>query len=137
MQIQIINLAPMASPRPRFSKFGTYMPADYTRWKKAFLSEWQKFKAKKIEKHVPIKVEILFHIQPPKSLAKVKKHQEALDMGTIPCVKKPDTDNYIKSVLDALNGHAWVDDGQITELKAAKYYSLQPRVTIRIEELRC
>jgi crossover junction endodeoxyribonuclease RusA len=31
-----------------------------------------------------------------------------------------DIDNYMKLVLDALNGHAWVDDKQITTLKVSK-----------------
>jgi Holliday junction resolvase RusA-like endonuclease len=31
-----------------------------------------------------------------------------------------DIDNYMKLVLDALNGHAWVDDRQITTLKVSK-----------------
>lgn len=36
---------------------------------------------------------------------------------------KPDLDNLVKSVLDALRGLAWRDDAQIVVLEAAKYYA--------------
>lgn len=45
-------------------------------------------------------------------------------------VVKPDTDNYIKSTLDGLNGILWEDDNQIVDLVAHKYYSDNPRVEI-------
>ena len=36
---------------------------------------------------------------------------------------RPDVDNGIKSLLDALNGLAWEDDGQVVKITAEKYYS--------------
>ena len=48
---------------------------------------------------------------------------------------KPDTDNYIKSTLDGLNGLLWADDNQIVDLVASKFYSDRPRVEIEVEEL--
>ena len=36
---------------------------------------------------------------------------------------KPDIDNYAKSVLDALNGHAWLDDDQVIGLVAHKEWA--------------
>lgn len=38
-----------------------------------------------------------------------------------PDLVKPDVDNIAKLVLDALNGVAWVDDTQVTELHVAKH----------------
>lgn len=38
-----------------------------------------------------------------------------------PDTVRPDLDNVCKSVLDALNGHAWKDDSQVVELWAVKH----------------
>ena len=38
-----------------------------------------------------------------------------------PDVYKPDVDNICKLVLDALNGTAWVDDTQVTDIEAHKH----------------
>lgn len=45
---------------------------------------------------------------------------------------KPDLDNYIKSVLDGLNGLAFEDDNQIIRIDAIKLYSDHPRTEILI-----
>ena len=42
---------------------------------------------------------------------------------------KPDLDNMVKSVFDALNGVAWRDDAQITELTARKHPRLRMAAT--------
>lgn len=131
--MQRINIAPYPSPRPRFTKHGrTYMPKAYTDWKYGFLKLWRLHGGRKFEKHVPIKVNLAFYIAPPKAIESVKKHQTCLEKETIPVPKKPDADNFIKSVLDALNGYAWQDDGQITDITAVKRYSKNPRVEIEI-----
>lgn len=49
-----------------------------------------------------------------------------------PCVR-PDLDNYIKAILDALNGIAFKDDGQIVDLSASKRYG-EPRIEVSINE---
>ncbi len=38
-----------------------------------------------------------------------------------PFTRKPDADNIAKSVMDALNGMAWEDDAQVTELTVRKF----------------
>ena len=43
-------------------------------------------------------------------------------------------DNYIKSLLDALNGLVWDDDAKIVHLEADKFYSEQPRIEIEVHE---
>ena len=50
--------------------------------------------------------------------------------------KKSDIDNIVKSVMDGLNGVAYVDDSQIVCLEATKQYTLdQTRVEITLKEL--
>jgi hypothetical protein len=52
--------------------------------------------------------------------------------------KKKDLDNLVKFVLDSLNALAYVDDGQICSLKAAKFYATggdNPRSEIVLRQL--
>lgn len=47
-----------------------------------------------------------------------------------------DVDNLAKSILDALNGKAWHDDGQVTQLSVAKYVAAEgenPHAQVRIQ----
>lgn len=51
---------------------------------------------------------------------------------------KPDVDNALKSVKDALTGLLWRDDAQVCSVKASKWYASgdeSPRVEISIEAL--
>lgn len=50
-------------------------------------------------------------------------------------VKRPDLDNLVKFVLDALNGIFWKDDTYICRIETAKNYSEKPGVTIQIKTL--
>ena len=68
----------------------------------------------------------------PKSTSK-KKEVEMLQANISP-TKKPDADNIIKIVLDAMNKFAFKDDTQITKLEIEKKYDKAPRIYIRIEE---
>ncbi|WP_346207632.1 RusA family crossover junction endodeoxyribonuclease [Caldifermentibacillus hisashii] len=64
-----------------------------------------------------------------------KKKAEMAEKGEIRPVTKPDTDNYIKAIKDALKSVIWKDDSQVVELHASKYYSQNPRIEIEIKEL--
>ena len=66
----------------------------------------------------------------PKSWPR-KRKQEAL-AGLIPVTTKPDCDNILKIVADALNGVAWVDDSQIVFAKVRKAYGAEARVEVEI-----
>ncbi len=47
---------------------------------------------------------------------------------------RPDLDNLIKSLFDALNGTVWEDDSQICACGFAKVYSETPSITLFAEE---
>lgn len=93
-----------------------------------FIREYPNFKP--IEKRVEVTIIAYFDI--PKSTSKKK----ALEMvnGIISPTKKPDIDNIVKIILDALNKFAFKDDTQVTKLNVEKVYSEQPKVYIKIEE---
>ncbi|MDR1952388.1 MAG: RusA family crossover junction endodeoxyribonuclease [Elusimicrobiota bacterium] len=124
---------PVAKGRPRFSTRGgfgrTYTPAKTAQAEKNFLAQAIKFKPETpIETAVNIKMRIFR--QPPKSLSK-KKLQEIENCEHFPTTR-PDLDNYMKLIFDAMNGVFWRDDSQITALYAGKFYDKTPRIEIEI-----
>lgn len=124
-----IKLPPFPAPRPRFSKFGTYNTPEYTNYKTAFA-----LLAKRECKTYfsgAIRLEVTFFMQMPKPLSK-KKRSELIGQYHI---KKPDTDNLIKTVKDSLEGIFYKNDSQICEVIAKKIYSDTPRVELEFNEI--
>jgi Holliday junction resolvase RusA-like endonuclease len=80
----------------------------------------------------PLSVHILFCLPIPKSASKVKTST----MNNSPHTHKPDIDNLIKFVLDVLNGIAFDDDRQVSEIIAHKMWSNTPRTEITITAAR-
>lgn len=69
----------------------------------------------------------------PKSASK-KRHAAMLG-GDIRPTKKPDMDNVIKIIADALNKIAYRDDTQIVDCQVRKFYSEKPRVEVMIQTI--
>jgi len=74
---------------------------------------------------VPLKLTATFYRTRPVHLPK---------RVTMP-VTKPDADNYVKLLLDALNGYLVVDDNQITDIAVSKRFGSPPRIEMTLEEL--
>lgn len=70
----------------------------------------------------------------PKS--KSKKQQNLMREGIARPIKKPDMDNCIKIIADALNKIAYRDDTQIVDCQVRKFYSDNPRVEVRILDIK-
>lgn len=122
---------PVPKGRPRVTRHGTYTPKSTVEYeervRKVFLEQCPK---KFIPEGNPIFCAVTAYYPIPKSLS--KKQQNALDDK--PHIKRGDLDNIVKSVLDALNGKAFHDDGAVCLIAASKRYSERPRteVTLRI-----
>jgi Holliday junction resolvase RusA-like endonuclease len=63
-----------------------------------------------------------------------KKRSAALNNAVRP-TGKPDIDNLIKTIGDALNGIMWRDDSQIVMLQARKFYATEPFTVLTVEAL--
>lgn len=81
----------------------------------------------------PVSLYILATYPIPKNFPK-KKKEMCLEEEIYPCVK-PDMDNIVKIVLDALNGVAYDDDKQVVQLLARKIYGVKPKLDIFVEEV--
>ena len=77
-----------------------------------------------------ISVQVTAHYPIPKSATKAVT--AAMRAGTMRPSRKPDIDNVMKIVLDALNGVAYKDDSRVVCVEAQKIYSDVPRLEIRM-----
>lgn len=86
----------------------------------------------RFERGVPVSVSIVARFLPPASASK-KKQRQMLEGEILP-LKKPDIDNIVKAILDALNGVAYQDDTQVMRITAVKTYAAIECVDVIIEE---
>lgn len=80
-----------------------------------------------------IKMEILAAVPIPQSKSRRVK-ADMLEGRTRP-TKKPDCDNIIKIICDALNGLAYRDDAQIVEVSIRKAYADDGEVSVMIQDI--
>jgi Holliday junction resolvase RusA-like endonuclease len=127
---------PVAQGRPRFSNQGgftkVYDPAkskDFKKYVKLVAS--QNRPDKLLEG--PISMEVKIFKASLKSFSKKKAAQA--EEGVLRPLTKPDVDNYVKGVKDALKSVIWRDDSQVVDLYISKWYSETPRIEIIIKEL--
>lgn len=96
--------------------------------KQYFLLKYPRFKT--LEGRVGVNITATFNI--PKSTK--KSDREKMIQNEISPNKKPDIDNIVKIILDAMNKFAFKDDTQITKLSVEKIYGEEEKVHIEIEE---
>ena len=118
--------------RPRFTRSGrTYTPKktlDYERAiKRAYLNKYTYLSKRSL------RIKICAYLEVAKSHSKIKKQK--MLANELQCTKKPDADNIVKVVLDALNKVAYQDDTQVVELVAIKRWSNESRLKVIIEEI--
>ena len=126
---------PVAQGRPRFSNRGGFVKA-YDPQKSRDFKDYVRLAA---SEHAPdqlldepLNLEVTFYRPIPKSFSK-KKTTEA-ENGEILPTSKPDIDNYLKGVKDALSGIIWRDDNCITDVFMRKRYSNRPRIEITVKK---
>ena len=86
------------------------------------------------DRGIPLSICITACFEPVKSVS--KKQRELMMQDKVRPTKKPDIDNIIKAVLDALNGIAYKDDTQVVQVAASKLYRENARIDVTIEELQ-
>ncbi len=64
-----------------------------------------------------------------------KKAQALMAAGELLPEKRPDVDNLMKTVADALEGLAFRNDSQIVDARVRKVWSLTPGMRVRLESL--
>lgn len=121
--------------RPRFStKTGrAFTPNDtisYENWIKCCYREQD---GQFIDGPVRARIEVYYKI--PKSYT--KKRVQAIRDGLEMPLKKPDSDNIAKIVLDSLNKIAFYDDSQVADLRVIKKWTEDvERIEFELEEIK-
>lgn len=131
----IVEGEPQGKARPRFSrKSGTvYTPAKTAKYEKEIRQAFLDAGGKMIPEGSYAIVIMNAYFEIPKSYAKGKRL--ACERNINRPDKKPDIDNVLKVVLDALNKVAYEDDKQVTEVICRKWYSRSSGfITVQILE---
>lgn len=107
---------PKPQPRPRMARNGhVYNPHTADSWKDEIKAAFLSCRKKTITG--PVRLTVRFSIPLPKGM-------KMANSVPIPHVKKPDTDNLLKSTMDSLTDiGVWEDDSQVYEILVGKYYT--------------
>jgi len=121
---------PKAKQRPKWFKHGTYTPEKTVSYesyiKELFATKYPEF----MPKETALTLHIYAGLFMPKSTS--KKKVDMMKLGIIKPIKKPDVDNLLKTVMDALEKLAYKNDSQIVRVVMDKDYSERPRLEITI-----
>ena len=133
-----IRGAPIAQPRPRVVTIAGRARA-ISATSKHPVKDWKKrimvavesqFKGEPLQG--PLRLKCSFLMPRPKRLYR-KKDAE----GEVWSSSRPDLDNLIKAVKDALNGIVWHDDSQVASLTVEKHYHSKTGGPGAVVEIEC
>ena len=129
--------APKGKQRPRVCRINgrsiTYTPKQTVEYENQIRSIYFKVANFKFERHIPLEIAILALFELPKNVS--KKVRALMLNGEILPTKRPDGDNIIKIVLDALNGLVYHDDAQICKINFTKKYAEKPETKVLIKTI--
>lgn len=78
-----------------------------------------------------VNLDMKFYMPIPKGDSKKKKDEKL--SGITPPSIRPDIDNYLKFVMDALHEVIYDDDKRVTKISGEKCYGEEPRTEINVE----
>ena len=128
----IIEGEPVAQGRPRFTRQGhAYDPPKSREYKeRVALAAKKAMRGREMfAKPFPLWCEITVYRKIPKTFTGGKRL--AAEYNRYRPITRPDADNYVKGILDAMNGIVYEDDALICRLIVEKAYG-NPRVEIKI-----
>lgn len=130
------EIEPVPQLRPRVSSRGGYVRVYDPPKVKQFKSLLRSLAVRQYNRPPllgPLSVSLTFYRPVQKSISQSERERR-LSNQSKPVVK-PDTDNYIKATLDALNGVLWHDDAQIVKITGEKRYSENGKIVITVTQL--
>lgn len=132
----VVTGKPVGKGRPRASTRGgfvrMYTDAKTLGYEAAIKDEAARAMGGAEPFETPMQLQVSCYYQLPKRWPK-RLQQQALDGEVFPNVR-PDLDNVVKAILDAMNGVVYQDDAQVVNLVATKRYATEPRVEVYLFE---
>ena len=124
---------PRGKGRPRFTKDGhAYTDSETKAYEKKIVAFYKKtYGGFRWGDAAFIRIKVTAHYPIPKSATKAAI--AGMQAGRILPSRKPDIDNVLKIVLDALNGVAYKDDSRVVCVEAEKVYSMTPKLVIELK----
>ena len=121
---------PRGKGRPRFTKTGhPYTDSETRAYENKIVAYYRKqLGAFRWPDSAFVSVQVTAYYPIPKSATKAAT--ASMREGTMLPSRKPDIDNVLKIVLDALNGVAYKDDSRVVRVEAQKVYNDIPRLEI-------
>lgn len=127
---------PVGKGRPKFARRGNfvtaYTPKKTVDYESTVKAAGQQAMGSQEPLETPISLYLYVRVPIPASYSK-KATAACLDGSQKP-IKKPDADNVLKAISDALNGVCYKDDSQIVNIHATKVYATVPGVDVCIKE---
>jgi Holliday junction resolvase RusA-like endonuclease len=133
----IIPGSAVGKGRPKAARRGNFITM-YTPEKTASYENLVKIKAQEAMNGMspipgPCRLELLIEVVVPKAFSQ-KKRESAL-AGDIYPTTKPDIDNVLKGISDAMNGIVFDDDKQITDCTIRRRYGVTPQAIVAVTAL--
>jgi Holliday junction resolvase RusA-like endonuclease len=123
----IIQGEPVAKARPRATRRGfVYTPAATRKYGAHGRLAAQLAMGDRPPIEAPVRIELLVELPVPASWSERKR--AAAIVGDVRPTSRPDIDNFLKAILDAINGIVVADDSQAVEVHATKKFGLVPKM---------
>jgi Holliday junction resolvase RusA-like endonuclease len=111
-----VNGVPKAQPRPRMTASGhVYNPSSADAWKEQVKASFYSCRRPTIT--APVRLRVSFFLPRPKGMKTAGEY-------AVPHGKKPDVDNLLKAVMDAMtDAGVWKDDALVYATEVSKWYA--------------
>jgi Holliday junction resolvase RusA-like endonuclease len=127
---------PVAKGRPKFARRGnfvsTYSPQKTVQYEAKVREAGKAAMGSQEPLETPLSLYLYIRVPIPASTT--KKVLQEIHAGRVKPIKRPDCDNVLKAVSDALNGVCYKDDSQIINIHCTKVYATIPGIDVCIKE---
>ncbi len=132
----VLSGQPEGKKRPKFGKGRVWTPKETQLAEGNIIRRWEEAGEPRMPDDAALRIEVVLYIARP---ATHRKRDGSLSAEGLrhprPENKKPDVDNALKLVMDALNQRAYKDDVRVVEALVERHWAEWPATKIKISTL--